>query len=73
MGYMVHMAMSHTDCAGCKMMFGNKNKPFDLDITCKHLGYFHLLQHLLIYPTNVVAKYLICVGARRERSCVCPL
>ena len=40
---MAHNAMSHTDCGGCKMMLGNNDKPFDLDISFKHMDDFQLL------------------------------
>ena len=43
-GYVTwHIRLCHKDCVGCKMMYGNKDKPFDLYITSKHLDYFPLL------------------------------
>ena len=63
--------MLHTDCGGCKMMFGNKDKPFDVVITSKHLDYLQLLNRgVLIFPTNVQFTVIRCGYTIFNKLCV---
>ena len=61
-GYVTHNAMSHRDCGGrCKMMFGTRIKPFNLDILSEHLDYFRLLNRGgLTYWSNGLFTVIEC-------------
>ena len=48
-------------CEECKRLFGEKDKPFDLDIDEQHLVYFQCLDRGgLIYPSNLLFNIIKC-------------
>ena len=52
-GYVARKLIHKVHCEECKRLFGDKDKPFDLDIDEQHLVYFQCLDRGgLIYPSN---------------------
>lgn len=60
-GYVAHKSMLHISCEDCKLLFGDKDKPLNLEITSKHLQYFDCLNRGgLTYPSNLLFSVLQC-------------
>ena len=60
-GYVAHKSISHISCEDCKLLFGDKDKPLNLEITAKHLQYFDCLNRGgLTYPSNLLFSVLQC-------------
>ena len=60
-GYVAHKSISHISCEDCKLLFGDKDKPLNLEITAKHLQYFNCLNRGgLTYPSNLSFSVLQC-------------
>ena len=59
--YVAHKSISHISCEDCKLLFGDKDKPLNLEITAKHLQYFDCLNRGgLTYPSNLLFSVLQC-------------
>ena len=60
-GYVARKLIHKVHCVECKRLFGDKDKPFDLDIDEQHLVYFQCLDRGgLIYPSNLLFNIIQC-------------
>ena len=60
-GYVARKLIHKVHCQECKRLFGDKDKPFDLDIDEQHLVYFLCLDRDgLIYPSNLLFNIIQC-------------
>ena len=60
-GYVAHKSISHISCEDCKLLFGDKDKQLNLEITAKHLQYFDCLNRGgLTYPSNIFC-FTMCI------------
>ena len=59
--YVARKLIHKVHCEECKRLFGDKDKPFDLDIDEQHLDYFQCLDRDgLIYPSNLLFNIIQC-------------
>ena len=60
-GYVARKLIHKVHCEECKRLFGDNDKPFDLDIDEQHLVYFQCLDRRgLIYPSNFLYNIIQC-------------
>ena len=60
-GYVARKLIHKVHCEECNRLFGDKDKPFDLDIDEQHLVYFQYLDWGgLIYPSNLLFNIIQC-------------
>ena len=60
-GYVARKLIHKVHCEECKRLFGDKDKPFDLDIDEQHLVYFQCLDWGgLIYSSNLLFYIIQC-------------
>ena len=60
-GHVAHKSISHISCEDSKLLFGDKDKPLNLEITAKHLQYIDRLNRGgLTYPSNLLFSVLQC-------------
>ena len=59
--YISYKSRSQITCEDCKQLFEDKDKPFNLDISYKHLDFLEFLNRgRLTYPSDILFTVLQC-------------